>query len=465
MRCNLLGSNRTIVSLFSVLFVMFFIAYSQAEPVQKDKHKITSPGGYDRLKTQALSGTIKVIVQVDAASAPEEGLSEKQVEDQRARNKNAQDQVLAKLENKGHRPLHVRKFKYIPFVAVSVDIAALDDLLSFPDVIEVEEDVILKPVLDLRVPRIGAAQLHTGNVTGEGTTIAILDTGVDKNHPFLSNSVVSEACYSTPSIDGSVVSLCPGGATESISDGSALPYAGACPAGMCDHGTHVAGIAAGRRGVSGAPPSGVAPRAGVIAIQICSYFVNSGIAAFNSDIVRAFERVYELRGTYKIASVNLSFGGSFFSGPCDLNNLALTAVINNLRAAGIASVISAGNNGQCGSVSSPARISSAVSVGSTDDYDNIASYSNWADFMSVFAPGSSILYSVPLRDGGGYRVKSGTSMAAPHVAGAWALMKEGSPGVSVADVLGFFTSTGRSVASAQCPTVIKQRIDVFEAYE
>jgi subtilisin family serine protease len=350
---------------------------------------------------------------------------------------------------------------------MTVDSTTLDALISSPDVISVEEDIPVPPLLDLSVPRIGAAQLHENSVTGSGWAVAVLDTGVDKTHPFLQNSVVSEACYSTNDSEYGSSSLCPGGAEESQAEGSAMPYGGSCLSGECDHGTHVAGIAAGRSGIIGSPGPGVAPEASIIAIQVFSRFVSLEYCgssqpctrSFTSDQMAGLERVYELRNTYSIASVNMSLGGGYYSSNCDEN--LLKASIDNLRDAGIATVIASGNDYSCGSISYPACISSAISVGATDDDDAVASFSNSAPFLSLLAPGQWIESSVP---GGIYGEWAGTSMAAPHVAGAWALMKHANPDATVDEILSSFTSTGLSITDQYCSSVTKKRINVHETY-
>jgi subtilisin family serine protease len=139
----------------------------------------------------------------------------------------------------------------------------------------------------------------------------------------------------------------------------------------------------------------------------------------------------------------------------------MKAAIDNLRAAGIATVIASGNNGYCGAISTPACISSAISVGATDDDDAVAYYSNSASFLNLLAPGSVIYSSIPWE---GYAYKEGTSMATPHVTGAWALMKQVYPGATVAEILNSFTSTGESVADTKCTSVTKKRINVYEAH-
>ena len=174
--------------------------------------------------------------------------------------------------------------------------------------------------------------------------------------------------------------------------------------------------------------------------------------------MKGLERVYALRSTYTIAAANLSLGGGAYSSNCDSEGGKSS--IDNLRAAGIATVIASGNDGYCGYISWPACISSAISVGATDDSDQVASYSNSASFMSLLAPGSSINSSVP---GGGYQSWNGTSMATPHVTGAWALMKQSNPSATVAQILNAFSSTGLTVTDSTCTSVSKKRINVNEA--
>ncbi len=120
------------------------------------------------------------------------------------------------------------------------------------------------------IPWVHADYAHSLGYDGTGYTVAILDTGVDKDHYYLDNGkVVSEACYSTTYSGYSSFNICPGG-SNSTGVNSAEPYGGSCPAGECDHGTHVAGIAAGTH----TDFSGVAPDADIIAIQVFSGFPN-----------------------------------------------------------------------------------------------------------------------------------------------------------------------------------------------
>jgi subtilisin family serine protease len=228
----------------------------------------------------------------------------------------------------------------------------------------------------------------------------------------------------------------------------------------------VAGIVAGNNGPAGAP-SGVAKAAGLISVQVFSQFSGSGYCgsnttcpqAYESDLVSGLQHVYDLRNTYNIASVKMSLGGGQYFSACDSDWPSFKTAVDNLRLAGIATVIASGNNGYTNSISFPACISSAISVGATDKSDVVASYSNSASFLNLLAPGSSI-YSSLLNAGYGYL--SGTSMATPHVAGAWAVLKSAKPTATVSEVLTALVNTGKPITDAR-NSITKPRIQVDQA--
>jgi subtilisin family serine protease len=382
----------------------------------------------------AQGGPVRVIVQLAASFRPEGRLSAAQALDQRQAIRRVQDMVLEKLA--GHRlKLHAR-YEHIPFLALEVDAKALDALARTPEVVAVQQDVLARPSLITSEVSIGAGVAWAQGLTGAGQTVAILDTGVDKTHPFFNGGghakVVSEACYSS-NVSG-YTSTCPGGVEESTAPGSGVN----CSNYLCIHGTHVAGIAAANDGVSN---FGVARDADLIAIQVFSDCGPGCLGAWSSDQIKGLERVFALSGQLNIAAVNMSLGGGYYydQASCDADYAATKAAIDNLRSVDVATVIASGNSYYSYAIAAPACISSAVSVGATDDDSNLASFSNLAPFLSLLAPGVSVESSVP---GGGTGVLSGTSMAAPHVAGSWAVLRQQSPQATVADLLAVLRDTG-----------------------
>lgn len=398
------------------------------------------------------SGTVRVIVGFRATFEPEGRLAnETAVRAQRAAIARSQEQLLR--QPSGYEPASVKRFEFIPFLALEVNEDGLRQLAATPEVTSMQEDEFNAPALAESVPLIGAPAVWASGFSGSGHTVAILDTGVDKTHPFLAGKVVSEACYSTNG-DG-IISLCPRGATNSTQSGSGVN----CPADVtgCYHGTHVAGIAAGK----GDGVSGVAKDANIIAIQVfsridrqtdCGNDPAPCVRGMTSDVIRGLERVAALSESFNIAAVNLSLGGNKFTENCDASDPGRRAAIDNLRSRGIAVIASSGNNGFTDGIGAPACISSAISVGSTDDGSNnttqdaVSSFSNTAPFLNLLAPGRWISSSVP---GGGFRNAFGTSMAAPHVAGAWAVLKQKAPSASVSRILEALTATGLPVTDTR----------------
>ena len=438
------------------------------------------------LRSKAASaGKARIIVGTRVPFAPEGLIPPGSVTQQRSEIAAAHSALLGKVPTLGQRPETLKRFVTIPFLALEVTAVELEQLAALTDVTSIEEDRLSAPDLAQSVPLIGGPTAWASGYTGAGQAVAILDTGVDKAHPFLSGKVVSEACYSTTSALSGASSICPGGVSASTASGSAMPYAsGVCPAGECDHGTHVAGIAAGNgSSLPGVGFAGVAKDASVIAIQVFSRLPAStpgcgGIAcamSYDSDQIAALQRVYALRSTLSIAAVNMSLGGGSYSSQstCDAEGIGLKAAIDNLRAVKIATVIASGNSGYSSSMGSPGCISSAVSVGATWDaagvsnscagnslgassVNAIACYSNSAWFLNLLAPGSLITSSTP---GNTYGSWQGTSMATPHVTGAWALLKQKAPSANVNEVLAALESSGVPVADPR-NGITKPRINL-----
>ncbi|MFI6316543.1 S8 family peptidase [Nonomuraea sp. NPDC050556] len=339
----------------------------------------------------------------------------------------------------------------LPIVTLRVDRAGLERLAAQSGVVSVTEDKPSPPVLADSIPLIGADRTRAAGLTGKGTAVAVLDTGVATHHPFFGGRVVAEACFSPADPDYEATSLCPNGTPQQEGPGSADSDTGPCASLDCAHGTHVAGIAAGNaQGVAGAPGSGVAPAANIVAVQIFSRFESEDfcgvgeapcVLSFTSAQLAGMEKVLSLResGTPLVAA-NLSLGSGLFTAPCDSD--PRKAAIDKLLAAGVATVVASGNRGYPDAVSAPACVSSAVAVGSTTKQDEISDFSNRGPLLDLFAPGSDIVSSIP---GNQWAPMSGTSMATPHVTGAFAVLRQKFPQAPIAELLAKLQDTGKPI--------------------
>jgi hypothetical protein len=380
---------------------------------------------------------------------------------QRQRLNALQGRLLSRLSPAAYRVLH--RYSTLPYVAMEVNASALAAMESSTgEVVRIMDDVIVRPVLSDSVPLIQGDQAWAAGYDGSGTTVAVLDTGVDTSHPFLAGRVVAEACFSSNQ-PGLSSSFCPNGLSQQIGPGAATP----CSLDGCFHGTHVAGIAAGNGVNAGQPFSGVAKGAQLMAVQVFSqvdnFFACGGVApclgGFSSDIIAGLEHVYTVASTHNIVAVNMSLGEGQFFAQCDTQ--PYKPIIDSLRSIGVASVVAAGNDGYTSSMMSPACISSAVSVGAIDKSNQVTWFSNVAPFLSLFAPGDEITSAMP---GGDYESVSGTSMAAPHVTGVWAVLKHAVPDATVTTLLEALRETGRPIVDTRPGGVVTApRASIYEA--
>ncbi len=449
----------TLACVLASLFVVKAAPLAQREPVILIPGPAGAPvSGLAPSRQQALAyfrgriaadGEIGVIVEArapvsralavpDEPQAPDAPDSAQSLAEQRL-NAEARQRVIRRLPPQTHP---VREYDTMPFFALIADAATLNVLLSDPNVVSIQEDFSVPPALSESVPLIQGTTAWEKGFRGDNMTVAILDSGVEKAHPTFGGGVISEACYSGGGKKAS--SLCRNQALSSTANNSAAP----CTyVSGCFHGTHVAAIVAGN--------NGVARLSWIIAMQVFSKEPanESGLGAKTSDLIKALERVYALRTKYSIASVNMSIGGGGFTKTCDSQSPSMVSIINKLYEARIAVVVASGNDGYYNGVSWPACHAKAVSVGNTTKTDKVNSSSNAASFLRLLAPGTDIYAATT---GGSYRYATGTSMAAPHVAGTWAILVQKTPSMKVDAGLAALRATAFNIRDSRNNLVFKR---------
>ncbi len=266
--------------------------------------------------------------------------------------------------------------------------------------------------------------------TGRGRTIvAVIDSGIDTNHPDL----VANLWRNPGEVANNGIDDNGDGYIDDVYGWNFL----ANNANVTDdygHGTHVAGII-GAVGGNGIGISGVDPNVKLMALK----FLNAGGNGLLSNAARAV--------TYAVAHganvINLSTGGVY--------DAALQNAIADARSAGVVVVTAAGNQArntdQYPTYPSGYQFDNIVAVGAVDYRNLPASFSNWgANSVDLFAPGTYILSTYR---NGGYRVMSGTSMAAPFVAGTVAMIRDLQPTWSYQQVIGHLLGTTSRLTALQ----------------
>jgi Subtilase family len=321
---------------------------------------------------------------------------------------------------------------------------SVNAIRALPYVKAVHPDVKVEAHLVNSVPAINAPQVwEQYNVRGRGIVIAIIDTGIDYNHRALGRGF---------------------GLGKKVIGGWDFHNNDADPMDDYGHGTHVAGIAAG----NSAPVIGVAPEASLLAYKV----LDEQGRGLISNIIAAVERVLDPNGDGDFSDrphiVNMSLGG-----PARWNDPLVTAVERAVEA-GIVMVVSAGNTPANGAIGTPGAAPSAITVGATDA-EHPAFFTSrgplgktWAAKPELAAPGYNITSSML---GNRTISASGTSMAAPHVAGAAALIREKHPTWTPADVKAALVSSAKPIFSEAEPGLAvvlsagTGRIDVKRAIE
>ncbi len=268
-------------------------------------------------------------------------------------------------------------------------------------------------VIDINADtQIGADQVWAGTppYTGKNVKVAVLDTGVDYNHPQLTSSTCSTCGKSFVSY------------TTSFMDDHG-------------HGTHVTGIITSDGLTGGSTSKGVAPEADVWMAKVC----NGSGSCYTADMAAAMEYIVN-NNIAKVMSISIGGGGTTAAN-CDSDYLANK--VNWAVSNGVTAAIAAGNAGNV--ISSPGCASGAIAVGAVNINDVRASFSGTGLALDIMAPGVSIYSTLPANT---YASWSGTSMATPHVAATIALMREKNSGLTDSQIKNALYSTAKDLGAA-----------------
>jgi Subtilase family len=268
-----------------------------------------------------------------------------------------------------------------------------------------------------RLTRLDTFLANVPDYDGTGQTVAVIDTGIDYTHPNLGAGF---------------------GAGKKVIAGYDFFENDADPLDTDGHGTAVAGqIAASRFETGGFTYQGIAPGAKLIALRIAPDTSSVPL----STIEQALQWVIDHNDTYNITAVNLSFGFGRFS--TNYSDPTLSDELSQLTQLGIAFVASSGNDGIADGpgIDFPSADATAFSVGSVSTSDVISEFTQRAANLDILAPGEAIR-STGLN--GSFVTVSGTSFAAPQLAGTIALLRDIDQSMTLADL--------RSILRASQPT-------------
>lgn len=297
----------------------------------------------------------------------------------------------------------------IKFVEENIEFKALGEPVekTMEDSV-VSSDQFIEQTVPWGVTRVQATQAHPYGINGNGMRVAVLDTGIDRNHSDLQANVR-------------------GGYSVFTDSANRNPYHD--PNG---HGTHVAGTVAAANNGSGV--LGVAPRAQLYAVKVLN---NSGSGSL-AGIAQGIE--WSINNNMHI--INMSLGTSQHSS-------ILQQYCNLAYNRGILVVAAAGNSGNSwgsgDNVAYPARYSSVIAVAATDSNNRRGSFSSTGPAVEIAAPGVNVLSTLPNNR---YGSLNGTSMASPHVAGVAALVWQYKPHLSNVQLRNTLNATAQNLGNS-----------------
>ncbi|HEY9764954.1 MAG TPA: S8 family serine peptidase [Chroococcales cyanobacterium] len=262
------------------------------------------------------------------------------------------------------------------------------------------------------IKKIQAPEAWDSTMGDPSITVAVVDSGVDYNHPDLAGKVIK-------------------GPDTANNDSDPMDDVG--------HGTHVAGTIAAI-GDNKVGVIGIAPKTKILAIKVLGANGEGDVSTIAEGILKAQQMGARV--------INLSLGGP-------QNSSVLQNAIDQVTQKGVMVIAAAGNDGVT-TPDYPASYPNVLAVGATDSSDKKTSFSNYGTYVGIAAPGLNILSST----GGSYKSMSGTSMACPHVVGAAALLLGKNPNLTIAQLRNALVSTGDPVSGFSAGV---KRLNVFKA--
>ena len=389
--------------------------------------RIVSEGVIDGLRSK---GFVRVMIAFRAPGEKQTQARGKMLSQNRSLIASTGESILGRLKPGQFELRH--RFETFGALAGRVTANGVLELVNHPEVLRVDIDAPGRGNLTEALPltKMDSLRLNDG-LTGAGISVAVLDSGYDSGHPDLAGDLAGEACFCSGG-----GGCCPGGGTAESGTGAAEDDHG--------HGTNVTGVitsGAAANGFAGTEaPTGGAPAAKIIAIKVLD---DNNSFCCVSDVIAGLE--YLINNHPEVRVVNMSLGtDARFPGNCDSATsytMGFAAAIDTLRANGVMTFVSTGNNGSGVDMQVPACVGNAISVGAVWDAaegspsvlgcsesgttaDQVTCFSNSSSTTDLFAPGAWVTSTGM---GGGASTYAGTSQAAPIAAACAALLIEDDP--------------------------------------